>query len=43
MTLLWKLLRSHLSVAQTVGFALAGVVGMTIVLTSVQAYRDVMP
>ena len=34
MTLLWKLLRSHLSVAQTVGFALAGVVGMTIVLTS---------
>ena len=43
MTLLWKLLRSHLSVAQIVGFALAGVVGMTIVLTSVQAYRDVMP
>ena len=43
MTLLWKLLRSPLSVAQTVGFALAGVVGMTIVLTSVQAYRDVMP
>lgn len=43
MTLLWKLLCSHLSVAQTVGFALAGVVGMTIVLTSVQAYRDVMP
>ena len=43
MTLLWKLLRSHLSVAQTVGFTLAGVVGMTIVLTSVQAYRDVMP
>ena len=36
-------MRSHLSVAQTVGFALAGVVGMTIVLTSVQAYRDVMP
>lgn len=43
MTLLWKLLRSHLSVAQTVGFALAGVVGMTIVLTTLQAYRDVLP
>lgn len=43
MTLLWKLLRSHLSVAQTVGFALAGVVGMTIVLTTMQAYRDVLP
>lgn len=39
---LWKLLRSHLSVAQTVGFALAGVVGMTVVLTALQAYRDVM-
>lgn len=40
---LWKLLRSHLSVAQTVGFTLAGVVGMTVVLTALQAYRDVMP
>ena len=29
--------------AQTVGFALAGVVGMTVVLTALQAYRDVMP
>lgn len=43
MTLLWKLLRSHLSIAQTLGFALAGIVGMTIVLASMQAYRDVMP
>lgn len=43
MTLLWKLLRCHLSIAQTVGFALAGLVGMTIVLTSLQAYRDAMP
>lgn len=34
MTLLWKLLRSHLSFAQTFGFALAGVVGMTVVLAS---------
>jgi len=43
MTLLWKLLRSHLSVAQTLGFALAGLVGMTVVLTALQAYRDVLP
>ena len=43
MTLLWKLLRSHLSFAQTFGFALAGVVGMTVVLASMQAYRDVLP
>ena len=34
MKLLWKLLRCHLSPAQLVGFALAGVVGMTILLTS---------
>ena len=33
MRLLWKLLRCHLSVAQTLGFALAGLVGMAIVLT----------
>ena len=43
MTLLWKLLRCHLSIAQTVGFALAGLVGMTIVLAALQAYRDVLP
>ena len=43
MKLLWKLLRCHLSIAQTVGFALAGVVGMTIVLAALQAYRDVLP
>lgn len=38
---LWKLLRCHLSVAQVVGFALAGMVGMAILLTSLQAYRDI--
>lgn len=43
MTLLWKLLRCHLSIAQTVGFALAGLMGMTIVLAALQAYRDVLP
>lgn len=43
MKLLWKLLRCHLSPAQLVGFALAGVVGMTILLTSWQAYRDIRP
>ena len=29
--------------AQTVGFTLAGLVGMAIVLTALQAYRDVLP
>lgn len=43
MNLLWKLLRCHLSVAQVVGFALAGMVGMAILLTSLQAYRDIRP
>ena len=43
MRLLWKLLRCHLSMAQTVGFTLAGLVGMAIVLTALQAYRDVLP
>ncbi|WP_300799132.1 ABC transporter permease [uncultured Alistipes sp.] len=43
MTLLWRLLRCHLSPAQLVGFALAGVVGMAILLTSWQAYRDIRP
>ena len=43
MKLLWKLLRGHLSMVQTVGFALAGLVGMTVVLAALQAYRDVLP
>lgn len=43
MRLLWKLLRCHLSVAQTLGFALAGLVGMAIVLTALQAYGDLLP
>jgi len=43
MRLLWKLLRCHLSMAQTVGFTLAGLVGMAIMLTALQAYRDVLP
>ncbi|MCF0194075.1 MAG: ABC transporter permease [Bacteroidaceae bacterium] len=41
--MLWKLLRKHISVAQLVGFVLANLVGMLIVLTSIQFYRDVEP
>lgn len=40
---MWKLLRCHLSVAQVAGFAVAGMVGMAILLGSVQAYRDIRP
>lgn len=43
MRLLWKLLRCHLSTAQLVGFSLAGLVGMTVVLGALQAYRDIRP
>jgi len=40
---IWKLLRQHVSVAQLVGFALANLCGMVIVLVSVQFYKDVLP
>ena len=43
MKLLWKLLRCHLSMAQLTGFTLAGLVGMTVVLGALQAYRDIRP
>lgn len=43
MNLVWKLLRRHISSGQFVGFALANLVGMFIVLLGVQFYRDVVP
>ncbi|WP_294627370.1 ABC transporter permease [uncultured Bacteroides sp.] len=42
-TLVWKLLRQHISVSQLAGFFLANLFGMTIVLLSVQFYKDVIP
>lgn len=41
-TLLWKLLRQHISPGQFVGFILANLVGMFIVLISFQFYHDVI-
>lgn len=43
MTLVWKLLRRHVSVPQLAGFFLANLVGMLIVLLGFQFYRDVLP
>lgn len=43
MHLLWKLLRRHLSPGQLAGFALANLLGMMIVLLSVQFYQDLAP
>lgn len=41
--MIWKLLRQHISVTQLVGFFLANLCGMVIVLLSVQFYKDVLP
>jgi len=41
--IIWKLLRQHISASQLVGFALANLIGLTIVLLAVQFYRDVRP
>ncbi len=43
MKLIWKLLRQHISIGQMAGFFLANLFGMTIVLLSVQFYKDVAP
>jgi len=42
-SLVWKLLRQHISVPQLAGFFLANLVGMLIVLLGFQFYRDVLP
>ncbi|TCO89219.1 hypothetical protein EV202_12115 [Bacteroides heparinolyticus] len=41
--LVWKLLRRHISIGQLTGFFLANLLGMTIVLMSLQFYSDVLP
>lgn len=43
MKLLWKLLRQHISIGQLTGFFLANFFGMSIVLLSIQFYKDVIP
>lgn len=43
MRLLWKLLRQHISGLQLLGFFLANLLGVLIVLLGMQFYRDVRP
>ncbi len=43
MTLIWKLLRRHISAGQLAGFFLANLLGMLTVLLSVQFYEDILP
>lgn len=41
--LVWKLLREGISVPQIVGYALAGLLGLTIVMVAAQFYSDMRP
>ena len=41
--IIWKLLRKHVSTSQLVGFSLANLVGLGIVILAVQFYQDVRP
>lgn len=41
--LMWKLLRKHISASQLIGFSLANLIGLTIVILAVQFYIDVRP
>ena len=43
MSLVWKLMRRHISLGQLVGFFFANLCGMVIVLLSIQFYQDVAP
>ncbi|MBO4565207.1 MAG: ABC transporter permease [Bacteroidaceae bacterium] len=40
MNLVWKLLRQHISIPQFVGFFVANLVGMTIIMLGIQFYTD---
>ena len=43
MSLVWKLMRRHISLGQLAGFFLANLWGMVIALLSIQFYQDVAP
>ena len=43
MKLIWKLLRQHISIAQFIGFVLANLCGVFIILLALQFYKDIMP
>lgn len=40
-SIVWRLLRRNISASQLVGYAIANLVGLAIVLTAIQFYRDV--
>lgn len=40
---MWKLLRKHISTPQLIGFSIANLIGLSIVILAVQFYCDVLP
>ena len=43
MNLIWKLLKENISKAQLIGFFIANLIGMTIILVAIQFYADISP
>ena len=43
MSLIWKVLRQNLSIGQLIGFIIANIIGLTIIVLGVQLYRDIQP
>ena len=43
MSLIWKLLRQHISVSQFAGFFFANLFGMWVVMLGIQFYKDIIP
>ncbi len=43
MTLIWKLLKQHISIAELSAFFVANLIGVTVILSGVQLYSDVKP
>lgn len=43
MSLIWKLLRAHISIAQLTGFFFANLFGLWVVMLGIQFYKDVVP
>lgn len=43
MIMIWRLLRKNISIARAAGYALANIVGLTLVLCAVEFYQDLAP
>ncbi|MEF9924653.1 MAG: ABC transporter permease [Muribaculaceae bacterium] len=41
--IMWRLLRKHVSAGQMIGFSIANLIGLTIVILAIQFYSDVRP